>query len=79
MAFDIRNLGVLSYTLGFTQWHYKSNNDNITEITQDGYFNYAEDMFSIGDMIIIYTNFNNSSAIRYVHKNNDVVVLRRYS
>ena len=30
-------------------------------------------------MIIIYTNFNNSSAIRYVHKNNDVVVLRRYS
>ena len=39
MAFDIRNLGVISYTLGFTQWHYKSNNDNITEITQDGYFN----------------------------------------
>lgn len=79
MAFNNKTLFVLNYAGGFTQWHYKSDNDNITEITQNGYFNYAEDMFANGDMIIIYSSFNHSSAIRYVHKNNDMVTLHQYS
>ena len=53
MAFAIRNLSVLAYANGFTQWHYRENSDSVLDIGSPNYFLYAADMLGIGDLIII--------------------------
>jgi hypothetical protein len=57
MAFQIRNISVLSYANGFTHWHYKTS-DDIDTINSEGYFNSIFDMVNIGDVIIINPNIN---------------------
>jgi hypothetical protein len=53
MAFQIRNLSVLSYANGFTQWHYREYSDTVTEINKSSYFIDACDMMASGDMITV--------------------------
>jgi hypothetical protein len=53
MAFTIRNLSVLAYANGFTQWHYRDNSDSVLDIDCPNYFGNASDMFAVGDLIII--------------------------
>lgn len=51
MAFAPRNLSVLSYTNGFTLWHYTTP-DNWPKIAEPNYFNPAADMLRKGDLIV---------------------------
>ena len=51
MAFDSRNLSVLAYANGFTLWHYTTI-DIATAVDTSGYFNAAEGMLRIGDMML---------------------------
>ena len=53
MAFAIRNLSVLAYANGFTQWHYKAPVSDGGAVTDTNYFADAGDMFATGDMIIV--------------------------
>ena len=50
MAYRSNNLSVLSYTNGFTQWHYKTE-DNVYAIQAPGYFSKAADMLNVNDLI----------------------------
>lgn len=51
-AFAIRNLSVLAYAQGFTQWHMK-HPGLLAEALAPGYFNPASDMIAPRDMILI--------------------------
>ena len=53
MAFEIRNLSVLAYANGFTQWHYREYSDNVTDINKSSYFADAHDMMAVGDMLTV--------------------------
>ena len=64
MAFTVRDLSVLAYANGFTQWHYKANNDSLAEVISDAYFAEANDMLATGDMIVISGKFGGT--IRFV-------------
>jgi len=51
MAFKARNLSVLAYANGFTLWHYTTV-DPASDVDTQGYFNHAEEMLRVGDMIL---------------------------
>lgn len=51
MAFKARNLSVLAYANGFTLWHYTTG-DPASDVDTQGYFNEAEEMLRVGDMIL---------------------------
>lgn len=56
--FAIRNLSVLAYAQGFTQWHYRGNRTvaaptRLAEMLAPGFFNSAVDMIAVGDHIHI--------------------------
>ncbi|WP_298214138.1 hypothetical protein [Acidocella sp.] len=53
MSFTLRNLSVLAYANGFTLWHYKAGNDNLTEAAHPGYFADAADLMAEGDMVML--------------------------
>lgn len=53
MAYDSDNLSALGYANGFTQWHYKSDDDALATIMADGYFDDAANMMRVGDRITI--------------------------
>lgn len=53
MSFQQKNLSVLAYANGFTQWHYRSQDDTANVIIGTDYFNGAVDMLRAGDMIIV--------------------------
>jgi hypothetical protein len=53
MAFAIRDLSVLAYANGFTQWHYKPGDDSLAAAATDNFFADASDMMAAGDMIIV--------------------------
>jgi hypothetical protein len=53
MAFTVRNLGVLSYTNGFTLWDYLAEADDVNTVAGPGYFNNAADMLAVGDRIMV--------------------------
>lgn len=55
MAYDPKNLSVLAYANGFTLWHYRTDNDGISTVASDGYFNAAADMLRSGDRIMLQT------------------------
>ncbi|WP_114393169.1 hypothetical protein [Oleisolibacter albus] len=54
MAFAKRDLSVLAYANGFTLWHYTTP-DPHTGVRVSGYFNAAESMLRVGDMILANT------------------------
>lgn len=49
----VRDLSVLGYAQGFTQYHYKSSTDTIATMTTGGYFNTARIILSPGDHILL--------------------------
>lgn len=51
MAFISRNLSVLVYANGFTLWHYTTP-DPASDVDTQGYFDAAEEMLCVGDMIL---------------------------
>lgn len=57
MAYDPKNLSVLTYANGFTLWHYVTD-DKGTLVEEDGYFDKASDMLRRGDMIMINAGFS---------------------
>ncbi len=57
MAFNSKDLSVLAYANGFTQWHYRTA-DLDTDVDTTGYFNAAADMLRVGDMILANTDVN---------------------
>ena len=52
MAFQMRNLQVLTYANGFTLWSYKTKDDTLAAIGSTGYFNASGDLLKAGDMIL---------------------------
>ena len=53
MTFAIRNLSVLAYAHGFTQWHYREFSDSVEEMNKSAYITDAHDMLAVGDMITV--------------------------
>ncbi len=53
MAFCARNLSVLAYANGFTLWHYKAYSEDQKSVANSGFFDAANDMLSVGDMIMV--------------------------
>lgn len=51
--FTVRNLSVVAYAQGFTLWHYKAPVSDLQKILALGFFTAANDMFSVGDMVLI--------------------------
>ena len=51
--FEIRNLGVLALSVGFTLWIAKIGEHPLNVILQPHYFDTARDMMRPGDMIMI--------------------------
>lgn len=52
MAYDLKLLGVLAYTGGFTLWHYRTD-DSVEALMTDGYWSAASDMLRSGDAIVV--------------------------
>lgn len=52
MAYQPHNLSVLSYSNGFTLWHYRTG-DSINDVDDVGYFNMASAMLRVGDFILV--------------------------
>jgi len=53
----VRNLAVMSYASGFTQWHYKLPNDHAPENVQNAlYWDVVRDMINAGDSICVSNN-----------------------
>lgn len=52
MSFKNRNLSVISFTNGFTLWHYKANDETIEELEQN-YFGSIWTLCAVGDIFII--------------------------
>jgi hypothetical protein len=73
MAFDRNNLSVLAYANGFTLWHYKSA-DIATDVDGAGYFNSANEMVRVGDMILANVGNGASHGIFVVNANASGVV-----
>lgn len=53
MAYNAAGLGALSYSNGFTLWHYRST-DLIAEVDNAGYFNQATKMLRVGDFVFVH-------------------------
>lgn len=51
-GFKARNLRVLAYANGHTQWHFQTP-DTAEDIDSVGYFEDAKDMLRIGDLVTI--------------------------
>lgn len=52
MAYDPKQLNVLTHANGFTMWHYRTDDDPLALYTP-GYFDVSADMLRAGDMIIV--------------------------
>ncbi len=70
--FQIRNLGVLQFSQGFTMWAYKSGPDTIAQTATPGYFQDATDMFADGDVIVVITS--RGTGMRVVGRDGERVV-----
>lgn len=66
MAYKAKNLSVLAYANGFTQWHYDAGADGLDKVLEEGYFATASDMLRQGDLL--FCNLSNKScfAVLYV-------------
>lgn len=66
---DLRNVSVLVYAQGFTQWHYKMPKGLSLKdffYSQD-YFNSCSDMFSRGDIIMGSDEWGNATIASVKH------------
>ena len=66
MPVNAKELSVLAYANGFTLWHLKAKEDDVTE---KGYFDKVADQLREGDEIKVHTN------IKY-HKVRDYIVTK---
>ena len=73
MPFERNNLSVLAYANGFTLWHYRST-DAATDVDTAGYFNLANEMVRVGDMILANVGSPASHGIFVVNQNASGVV-----
>lgn len=69
MAFQNKNLSVLTYANGFTLWHYTTP-DSLDEIKSSGYFNIVGTLMNTGDIIIINAMADTSIMSLALHSNN---------
>lgn len=53
MSFKNRNLSVISFTNGFTLWHYKTTYETIEELEHESYFGSIWTLCAVGDIFII--------------------------
>jgi hypothetical protein len=74
-TFKIRDLSVLAYANGFTMWHYKTS--NATYVMVANFFKDAQDMLSVGDMIII--TGESVAKILVVAETKDSVIVASFS
>ncbi len=65
MAFEMTNLSCLSYTLGFTIWHYKTA-DNMKNVMAKGYIRDEMEMINVGDVIIINSDIHETIETKMV-------------
>lgn len=70
--FTLRNLYVLAYSGGFTQWVYKAPTLRVFEVMAPRFFDSVADMIAPGDMIMV-TGAADGGAILYVSASNDAV------
>ncbi|MEI6984970.1 MAG: hypothetical protein WCK65_02485 [Rhodospirillaceae bacterium] len=61
MAYNSKNLSVLAYANGFTLWHYTTA-DTAATVDTSGYFNSANDMVRVGDMMLANTDTASTNA-----------------
>ena len=61
MAYIASNLSVISYSNGFTLWHYASQ-DKIDDMLSDDYFLAANDMLRAGDMLLVNSDIADNIA-----------------
>lgn len=72
----IRDLVVLAYAQGFTQWHYKSNTV-LSDVTAPGFFDDALDILHPGDHVLISARDAGSNRyVRYSDLDRGVVLER---
>ena len=73
MAFAIRNLSILTYANGHTQWLYNGLKDTLETIAAPGFFQDASDMLTRGDLITIVGK--DAVGIRWVSRCNKATVI----
>lgn len=75
MAYSSKDLSVLAYANGFTDWHYVTD-DDLVAVTDGGYFNGANIMLREGDMLRVICRGGNgiSAVLALVTKNHNGVV-----
>ncbi len=75
MAYNSKDLSVLSYANGFTLWHYRSE-DLASEIDDQGYFNSASKMLRTGDFVFVNSGVGglSSNGLSVVSSNTSGVV-----
>jgi hypothetical protein len=66
MAYQARDLSVLSYANGFTLWHYTTE-DSAEAVAAAGYFDDAMSHLSAGDMILANTDTAAATRARILH------------
>lgn len=66
MAYQARDLSVLSYANGFTLWHYTTE-DSAEAVAAAGYFDDALSHLSAGDMILANTDTAAATRARILH------------
>ena len=52
--YESKNLSVLSYANGFTEWHYVSATDTAAQVVAPGYFNDAHGMLRKNDAVHLH-------------------------
>lgn len=59
MAYESKNLSALSYSNGFTLWHYRTA-DLVVTVDDADYFNGASSMLREGDFIFVNAGVDNA-------------------
>lgn len=67
--FAVRNLSVLAYAQGFTQWHYKATVAKLADVLAPGFFDSVSDMIKPHDHIQI--SAIDGGAVLYVFVSGD--------
>lgn len=75
MAFESKNMSVISYANGFTLWHYRSERDEMSLICSDNYFANYKTLCHNGDIVMI--NAKNDTAIKKFVKNEKSIKVQK--
>ena len=77
MSYQSKDLSVLAYANGFIFWHYVTEVDTGVTVIGDGYFNNAQDMLRVGDIIVVNTTIDQSATMLLVTQSvNGLVVVK---